>query len=122
VNPYVFPGINGRGHLIEPMRQMKKVIESSGVSFMAHDLHRTFITVAESPDISMYAIKCLVDHKFSNDVTAGYIVFDVERLRHPIQRITNTLLRYAHRKQEFSTYVIPVTQNHNTDVSSLSLV
>jgi len=29
----------------------------------------------------MYAIKCLVNHKMTGDVTAGYIVPDAERLR-----------------------------------------
>lgn len=91
VNPYVFPGKGGHGHLIEPKRQIKKVIEASGIAFTAHDLRRTFITVAESLDISMYAIKRLVNHKL-NDVTAGYIVTDIERLRDPMQKITNYLL------------------------------
>ena len=38
-----------------------------------HDLRRTFITAAESLDISAYAVKRLVNHKMSWDVTAGYI-------------------------------------------------
>jgi len=57
-----------------------------------HDLRRTFITVAESLDISAYAVKRLVNHKMSNDVTAGYIVNDVERLRKPMQSITDYFL------------------------------
>jgi integrase len=62
-------------------------------TFTLHDLRRTFITVAESLDIPAYAIKRLVNHKLSGDVTAGYIVGDVERLRAPMQRITDYLLR-----------------------------
>jgi integrase len=57
--------------------------------FTLHDLHRTFITIAESLDIPAYALKRLLNHKDPNDVTAGYIVSDVNRLREPMQRITD---------------------------------
>ena len=57
--------------------------------FTLHDLRRTFITIAESLDIPAYALKRLLNHKDSNDVTAGYIVSDVNRLREPMQRITD---------------------------------
>ncbi len=90
---YVFPGPGKSGFLIEPKRKIQKVREVSGVTFTLHDLRRTYITVAESLDISAYASKRLVNHKMSNDVTAGYIVSDVERLREPMQRITDYLLK-----------------------------
>jgi len=112
INPYVFPGKNGHGYLIEPKRQMKKVIEASGVSFTAHDLRRTFITMAESLDISMYAIKRLVNHRFSNDVTAGYIVSDVERLRHPMQRITDFLVKNLTPRQPATIVDHPAITHH----------
>jgi integrase len=90
---YVFAGNGKAGYLIEPRHQTQKVIEASGVSFTLHDLRRTFITVAESIDISAYALKRLLNHKMTNDVTAGYIINDVERLRDPMQRITDFLLK-----------------------------
>ena len=89
---FVFPGPGKHGHLIEPKRHVKRVIKESGVPFMLHDLRRTFITIAESLDLSYYAIKRLVNHKLSGDVTAGYVVADVGRLREPMQRITDRLL------------------------------
>ena len=92
---FVFPGGGKHGHLIEPKRQVQRVIKASGVPFMLHDLRRTFITVAESLDLSHYAIKRLVNHKLTNDVTAGYVVANVERLREPMQRITDRLLDFA---------------------------
>lgn len=92
---FVFPGEGRTGHLAEPRKQMQHVMVASGVEFTLHDLRRTFITVAESIDISAYALKRLVNHKMRNDVTAGYIVSDVERLRKPMQDITDTLLRLA---------------------------
>lgn len=80
---------------MEPRKQMAKVTEVSEVAFTVHDLRRTFITVAESLDISAYAVKRLVNHKMNGDVTAGYIVADAERLREPMQRITDYLLSAA---------------------------
>jgi integrase len=89
---YVFAGSGKAGHLIEPRHQVQQVRDASGVSFTLHDLRRSYITIAESIDISAYALKRLVNHKMSNDVTAGYIVNDVERLRKPMQRIADFLL------------------------------
>jgi len=92
ISPYVFPGSGKDGYIVEPRKQMAKVTDWSGVAFTVHDLRRTFITTAESLDISAYAVKRLVNHKRNGDVTAGYIVTDVERLRKPMQQITDYLL------------------------------
>ncbi|MCK4577390.1 MAG: tyrosine-type recombinase/integrase, partial [Candidatus Marinimicrobia bacterium] len=91
-NEYVFTASHGRGYLREPRKAMLRVIEKSGVSFTVHDLRRTFATVADSLDVPGYAVKALLNHKMSADVTAGYIVMDVERLREPMQRITDYIL------------------------------
>lgn len=80
-------------HVTDPRKAMLKVIELSGITFDVHSLRRTFITMAESLDISAYSLKRLLNHKMSNDVTAGYLVMDVERLRKPMQQITDYLLK-----------------------------
>lgn len=90
-SPFVFPSTGVKGYMNDPRDQMQKVIDDSGVKFTPHDLRRTFITVAESLDISAYALKRLLNHKMNNDVTAGYIINDVERLRAPMQSITDYL-------------------------------
>lgn len=72
---------------------MARVTKASSVHFTVHDLRRTFITIAESLDIPAYALKRLMNHKMSNDITAGYIIVDVERLRKPMQLITNYILK-----------------------------
>jgi integrase len=92
VNQYVFPNEFGTGMLNDPKKQIKNVVDDSGVSFTTHDLRRTFITIAESLDISAYSLKRLLNHKMTNDVTAGYIITDVERLRGPMQKITDYVL------------------------------
>ena len=91
-SPFVFPSESERGYLVEPRTAVERVSEHSGVEFTLHDLRRTFITIAESLDIPGYARKRLMNHKDPNDVTAGYIVSDVERLREPMQKITDFLV------------------------------
>ena len=97
---YVFAGDGKAGYLIEPRRQVQKVVQLSAVPFTLHDLRRTFITIAESIDISAYALKRLVNHKMTNDVTAGYIISDVERLRKPMQQISSQLIQYFRIKDD----------------------
>lgn len=92
-------------------RQMQKVIQLSGVSFTLHDLRRIFITIAESIDISAYALKRLINHKITNDVTAGYIVSDVERLRKPMEQITAQLLQYFKINEEKKILSFPLINN-----------
>ena len=92
INEYVFSGRGVGGYIVEPRKQMAKVIKTTKINFTVHDLRRTFITIAESLDIPAYALKRLMNHKMNNDVTAGYIVADVERLRKPMQQITNYIL------------------------------
>lgn len=90
---YVFPSNSAGGYIVEPRKQMEKVIQTSGVHFIIHDLRRTFITIAEGLDISAYAVKRLANHKMTQDITSGYIITDVERLRKPMQQITDYLLK-----------------------------
>lgn len=90
---FVFPGDGKMGHIIEPRKTMVKVTQRCGIEFTLHDLRRTFITIAESLDIPAYALKRLLNHKMNQDVTAGYIITDVERLRKPMQHIADYLLK-----------------------------
>ena len=75
-----------------------------------HDLRRTFITIGESLDISAYALKRMLNHKMTNDVTAGYIITDVERLRAPMQKITDYILTRIGQKEKAD--VIPMQLIH----------
>jgi integrase len=90
---FVFPGNGVRGHLVSPKKSKARVIESTGISFSLHDLRRTFTTIAESLDIPAYALKRMLNHSDGSDVTAGYIVGNVERLREPMQKVADYLLR-----------------------------
>jgi integrase len=111
VNAYVFPGSGKTGILIEPRVQVARVMVRSGVEFTLHDLRRTFITIADSLDISGYAVKRLVNHKISGDVTAGYIITDVERLRAPMQRITDYMLKSMKMMPSADVIELPLAQS-----------
>ena len=91
-SPYIFQGTTLDKPLNDPKKQLDKVRKISGVYFNLHDLRRTFITIAESLDINTYALKQLLNHKDQRDVTGGYIITDMERLREPMNKITNYIL------------------------------
>lgn len=91
-SPWVFPSSGKKGHIVETKKFTARVTERSGVSFTLHDLRRTFITIAESLDIPHYALKRLLNHRLSGDVTAGYIVSDLERLRGPVSLVAAKIL------------------------------
>ena len=102
LSKYVFPNATGDHHIKEPRKIVLQVISVSGVQFMLHDLRRTFASIAESLDISAYALKRLLNHKIINsDVTAGYIVSDTDRLKVPMQKITDRLLELSIQKDKF---------------------
>lgn len=89
---WVFPSPITDSYLVEPKTAVARVAELANVPFTLHDLRRTFITIAESLDIPAYALKQLMNHKNSNDVTAGYIISDIERLRKPMQQVTDFIM------------------------------
>jgi integrase len=89
---WVFPGVGRTGHLVEVKSFVARVAKASGIGFTCHDLRRTHITIAESLDIPFYALKRMINHRTDNDVTGGYIVLDVERLRKPVSRVANRIL------------------------------
>lgn len=92
-SPWVFPSTGRKGHIVETKKFTARVTERSGVTFTLHDLRRTFITIAESLDIPHYALKRLLNHRLSGDVTAGYIVSDMERLRGPVSLVAAKVLK-----------------------------
>lgn len=90
---WVFPSIRLRGKPISQGSGMvHKVRAKSGIFFTLHDLRRSFLTMGERLDVPPYALKQLVNHSVSNDMTGRYLVLDIERLRSHMSRITNEFL------------------------------
>jgi len=99
---WVFPGRGETGHMVETKKFYARVAKSSGIRFTLHDLRRTFVTIAESLDIPHYALKRLLNHRGNSDVTAGYIIIDVERLRGPVQRVAERIWEMVHARDELA--------------------
>ncbi|HSW87629.1 MAG TPA: tyrosine-type recombinase/integrase [Candidatus Saccharimonadales bacterium] len=95
INEWVFEGDGKLGRIVEPRKQMMKVIELSGIQFTSHDLRRTFASIVNmlSDGISYYTVKRLLNHKASSDVTAGYVQHDIEKLRVAMQAVTDFILK-----------------------------
>ena len=88
---FIFPSNSASGHVEEPKFPLRLVAAACGIEISAHDLRRTFITIAESADISPLALKALVNHALGSDVTSGYVQMTTERLREPAQKITDKM-------------------------------
>jgi len=88
---FVFPSYARSGHIKDPRAWLDAVRAATGIEFGMHDLRRTFVTVAESCDISVYALKALVNHSLGTGVTESYINMTAERLREPAQRVCDKL-------------------------------
>jgi integrase len=88
---FVFPGKSEGRFIIGTTAPLRTVAKACGVQISAHDLRRGFITIAESCDISVYALKALVNHTLGSGVTEGYVQMKVERLREPVQRVADRI-------------------------------
>jgi integrase len=97
---FVFPGRTNKNHMVDSDHVIRGLSEKIHCPFMLHDLRRTFLTVAERLALSYVVLKKLANHSGKNDTTFGYVVVDVERLREPMQKITNELLYLCKFKTE----------------------
>lgn len=98
---YVFPGLakpdseqpGPIGRLSKRFLNKIQDLEGERIEWSPHDLRRTALTILESLDVSAYALKRIAAHSQAGDVTAGYLVDDVNRLRGPMERLEDIVLR-----------------------------
>lgn len=98
---FVFPGMSARGTgELQPIGRLSqgfldKIRDGEGerIEWSPHDLRRTALTILESLDVSAYALKRIAAHSQDGDVTAGYLVDDVNRLRRPMERLEAIVLQ-----------------------------
>lgn len=105
---WVFPANSRSGHIEEPKGFLDQVAASTGIRISVHDLRRTFITVAESTDISSLALKALVNHSIGTGVTEGYIQMSSERLREAAQRVADRLAAHCRVHTPAAENIIPL--------------
>lgn len=76
--------LNGRGIMVSTAEVSKRI----GFKWTAHDLRRTFVTVAQRTLRDLATVKKLVNHSSGADVTMKhYLRLSVEDLREPMQRV-----------------------------------
>ena len=91
---FVFPSEKSEvGHMTSTKKQLAKIVEASGVSFMLHDLRRTFSTHAARHGIEYEAIKRALNHR-GTGVTAQYIQATVETVRPVFEAVARGYLSY----------------------------
>lgn len=74
---------------------LRRMENATGLHLTAHDMRRSFATIASKLDISAYKLKRLTNHISGGDVTAGYVQVTTDDLRDAMQRISDYLLSPA---------------------------
>jgi integrase len=98
INEFVFPSRKtASGHLEGEVKNLAALGRKIGRSFTALDLQATFVKVAESLDVSQLVIKSLVEHevRYSGDFLPDPIEMPIERLRTPMQLISDIICQAA---------------------------
>ena len=96
---WVFPADSASGYVQSPKFYFQQIAAATGIRVSPHDLRRTFITIAESTDISPIALRALVNHSLGRDVTSNYVRMTTERLREPVQRVTDQIKQLCRVKE-----------------------
>ncbi|MCV2446556.1 tyrosine-type recombinase/integrase [Paracoccus sp. DMF] len=72
---------------------LEKAREPIGYPLQFHDLRRNFSILGSNLNVEHYRLKKLLNHTTNTDVTAGYVIITVDRLREPMQQISNEIDR-----------------------------
>lgn len=89
---YVFPGSGKLGHLVEPKKGWKRVLNRAGIANLRlHDLRRTLGSWQAKTGASLAIIGKSLNHK-SPQSTAIYARLDLDSVRQSIEKAANAIL------------------------------
>jgi integrase len=89
---FVFPNRYRSGPIIDIRRALQKINQSASRGHTtAHDLRRTFATMAKELRMEKYDIAILLNHSI-RDVTEGYIKASLEYKRDNLDKVVNAML------------------------------
>lgn len=92
---YVFPGTGKSGHLVEPKKGWKRILERAGIDDLRiHDLRRTLGSWQAKTGASMAIIGKSLNHK-NHNTTAIYARLDLDPVRASVEKATNAMLEAA---------------------------
>ncbi len=79
--------------LEETRHQIAIIKKVTGIEVSAHDLRRSWASVADKAGVGAYAIKAALNHATTGDVTGThYAQVDVDDLRKPMQKVEDYIL------------------------------
>lgn len=109
VAPWVFPGIGSTGHIVEPKKAWKRVLERAGIDDLRiHDLRRTLGSWQAKTGASLTIVGKSLNHK-SPSTTAIYARLDLDPVRESVDRATGAILAAAGVKETASIVSIKKT-------------
>ena len=92
---FVFPGIGNTGHLAEPKRGWKRILERAGIDDLRiHDLRRTLGSWQAKTGASLAIIGKSLNHKNQN-TTAIYARLDLDPVRDSVNTATSAMMAAA---------------------------
>ncbi|SEQ22667.1 tyrosine-type recombinase/integrase [Nitrosomonas ureae] len=92
---FVFPGSGKAGHLMEPKKGWKRILERSGIdNLRIHDLRRTLGSWQAKTGASLAIIGKSLNHKNQN-TTAIYARLDLDPVRDSVNKATSAMLTAA---------------------------
>ncbi len=95
---FVFPGKGKTGHLVEPAKGWKRILERAGIKGLRiHDLRRTLGSWQASTGSSLPIIGKTLNHKNAS-TTAIYARLNLNPVRESVQRATIAMLEAGKRK------------------------
>jgi integrase len=92
---FVFPGVGKAGHLMEPKKGWKRILERAEISDLRiHDLRRTLGSWQAKTGASLAIIGKSLNHKNQN-TTAIYARLDLDPIRDSVNKATGAMMQAA---------------------------
>ncbi|WP_026223655.1 tyrosine-type recombinase/integrase [Methylosarcina fibrata] len=106
---WVFPGTGATGHLVEPKKAWRRVLNRACIDDLRiHDLRRTLGSWQAKTGASLAIVGKSLNHK-SPSTTAIYARLDLDPVRESVERATGAILAAAGLKQPAE--VVPLQQS-----------
>lgn len=94
-NIWVFPGTGASGHIVEPKKGWKRILDRAGISNLRiHDLRRTLGSWQAKTGASLAIVGKSLNHK-SPSTTAIYARLDLDPVRESVERATGAIFEAA---------------------------
>ncbi|WP_031429847.1 tyrosine-type recombinase/integrase [Methylomicrobium agile] len=105
---WVFPGTGATGHIVEPKKAWRRVLDRAGIdNLRIHDLRRTLGSWQAKTGASLAIVGKSLNHK-SPSTTAIYARLDLDPVRESVERATGAMLAAGGLKE--AGEIIPINK------------